>query len=119
MPQRARSSAHLNQTAVAVGSQRKTHGHDRMLRRGKGGRDKKEKAKQYGAHIPSIPLTRTRGNKKALHTPSGMSIKKASGRCYGHQPDGHGVLYALPHVTRFVPFYLRLRPVFAGRRPLL
>ena len=41
----------FNQAAVAVGSRRKTHGHSRMLRRGKGGRNKKEKAKQHGAHI--------------------------------------------------------------------
>ena len=35
-----------------------------------------------------------------------------------HQPDGHGALYALPYVTRFVPFHFRPRPVPAGRGPL-
>lgn len=36
-----------------------------------------------------------------------------------HQPDGHGALYALPYVTRFLPTScLRPRPVPAGRGPL-
>ena len=54
-----------------------------------------------------------------MHSRLGMPIKKASGRCCEHQPDGHGALYALPHVTRFLPTScLRPRLVPAGRGPL-
>ena len=61
---------------------------------------------------------RAHAKKDLLHPLPGMLIKKASGRCGQHQPDGHGALYALPHVTRFDCFYLRPRPVAAGRGPL-
>ena len=46
------------------------------------------------------------------------AYKKGVGSVLQHQPDGHGALYALPHVTRFQQLLLRLRPVAAGRGPL-
>ena len=56
--------------------------------------------------------------KGGLHTLAGM-LKKASGRCYEHQPDGHGAFYTLLWfiyiLLKSISDYLRNRLTFFCR----